>query len=37
VGFHLTGGEAHDLIGADYLIPAMQADRLIAYKALHDD
>ena len=31
--FHLTGGEAHDLVGADHLLPAMQADTLIADKA----
>ena len=33
VGFHLTGGEAHDLVGADHLLPDMQADILIADKA----
>ena len=33
VGFHLTGGEAHDLVGADQLLPTMQADTLIADKA----
>jgi len=32
-GFFLTGGEAHDLVGADYLLPQMQADMLIADKA----
>ena len=32
-GFHLTGGEAHDLVGADHLLPEMQADTLIADKA----
>ncbi len=37
VGFHLTGGEAHDLIGADHLIPTMQADVLIADKAFDAD
>ena len=37
VGFHLTGGEAHDLVGADHLIPAMQADTLIADKAFDAD
>ena len=26
VRFHLTGGEAHDLIGADELLPDMEAD-----------
>jgi hypothetical protein len=29
VGFHLTGGEAHDLVGADHLLPDLQADVLI--------
>ena len=33
VGFHLTGGQAHDLVGADHLLPDMQADVLIADKA----
>jgi transposase len=33
VGFFLTGGEAHDLVGADHLLPDMQADTLIADKA----
>ena len=37
VGFHLTGGEAHDLVGADHLIPTMQADTLIADKAYDAD
>jgi transposase len=37
VGFHLTGGQAHDLVGADHLIPAMQADMLIADKAFDAD
>ncbi len=26
VGFHLTGGQAHDLVGADELLPDMKAD-----------
>jgi transposase len=30
--FHLTGGEAHDLVGADELLPDMAADTLIADK-----
>src|SRR3954464_8073835 len=30
VGFFLTGGQAHDLIGADHLLPEMQAGTLIA-------
>ena len=25
-GFFLTGGEAHDLVGADRLLPSMEAD-----------
>ena len=33
VGFCLTGGEVHDLVGADQLLPDMQADTLIADKA----
>ena len=37
VGFHLTGGEAHDLVGADHLLPHMQADMLIADKAFDAD
>ena len=32
-GFFLTGGQAHDLVGADHLLPDMQADMLIADKA----
>lgn len=37
VGFHLTGGEAHDLVGADHLLPDMQAATLIADKAYDAD
>ncbi len=37
IGFHLTGGEAHDLEGADHLLPAMKADTLIADKAFDAD
>jgi transposase len=37
VGFYLTGGEAHDLVGADQLLPTMQADTLIADKAFDAD
>jgi len=33
VRFFLSGGEAHDLVGADHLLPGMQADTLIADKA----
>jgi transposase len=32
-GFFLTGGEAHDLAGADHLLPRLAADALIADKA----
>jgi hypothetical protein len=37
VGFFLTGGQAHDLAGADELLPAMQAQTLIADKAYDAD
>jgi transposase len=37
IGFHLTGGEAHDLVGADHLLADMQADTLIADKAFDAD
>ena len=37
IGFHLTGGEAHDLVGADHLLPEMQAGTLIADKAFDAD
>ena len=37
VGFFLTGGEAHDLVGADHLLPTMQADTLIGDKAFDAD
>jgi transposase len=33
LAFFLTGGEVHDLVGADHLLPTMQADTLIADKA----
>ena len=36
-GFYLTGGEAHDLTGADHLLPGMQADLLIADKGFDAD
>ena len=36
-GFFLTGGQAHDLVGADHLLPDMQADMLIADKAFDAD
>jgi transposase len=35
--FHLTGGQAHDLDGADELLPDMQAVTLIADKAFDAD
>ena len=37
VGFHLTGGEAHDMVGADHLLPDMQAEVMIADKAFDAD
>ena len=37
IGFHLTGGEAHDLVGADHLLPNMPSDTLIADKAFDAD
>jgi transposase len=37
VGFHLTGGEAHDLVGADHLLPDMPAEALIADNAFDAD
>jgi hypothetical protein len=37
VGFHLTGGEAHDLVGADHLLPDMKAEMLIADKTFDAD
>ena len=37
IGFFLTGGEAHDLEGADHLLPMMEADTLIADKAFDAD
>jgi transposase len=37
VDVFLTGGEAHDLVGADHLLPDMQADTLIADKAFDAD
>lgn len=37
IGFHLTGGEAHDLGGADHLLPDMAPDGLIADKAFDAD
>ena len=37
IGFYLTGGEAHDLVGADAFLPTMQADVLLADKAYDAD
>jgi transposase len=37
VGFFLTGGEAHDLVGADHLLQQMQATMLIGDKAFDAD
>ena len=37
IAFALTGGEAHDLVGADQLLPGMQAAVLIADKAFDAD
>ncbi len=37
VAFVLSGGQAHDLVGADRLLPDMQADLLIADKAFDAD
>ncbi len=37
VAVFLTGGQAHDLVGADHLLPSMQADLLIADKAFDAD
>ena len=37
IGFFLTGGQTHDLVGADHLLPSMAADTLIADKAFDAD
>ena len=37
IDFFLTGGEAHDLVGADHLLPMVEADTLIADKAFDAD
>lgn len=37
LGFFLTPGQAHDLEGADALLPQMQADMLLADKAYDAD
>lgn len=36
-GFHLTPGQAHDLDGADALLPSIAADTIIADKAFDAD
>jgi transposase len=36
-GFHLTGGQEHDLAGADALLPELEAETLIADKASDAD
>lgn len=36
-GFHLTPGQAHDLDGADALLPGIDADTIIADKAFDAD
>lgn len=36
-GFHLTGGEVHDLAGADELLPDLEAGTLIADRAYDAD
>ena len=37
LAFYLTGGQAHDLDGADVLLPGMTADTLLADKAYDAD
>lgn len=36
-GFHLTAGQTHDLVGADALLPELEADALLANKAYDAD
>src|SRR3954471_22153530 len=36
-GFHLTGGQEHDLAGADALLPELEAETLMADKAFDAD
>jgi hypothetical protein len=36
VGFFLTGGEAHNLVGADHLLPMMQAKAFDANEQVID-
>jgi transposase len=37
LGFFLTGGQAHDLTGADHWLPTLHAETLIADKAFDAD
>jgi transposase len=37
IAFFLTGGQAHDLEGADELLPKLEADALLADKAFDAD
>lgn len=37
VGFFLSGGQAHDLLGADHLLPTMKAAMLLGDKAYDAD
>ena len=37
IGFVLSGGQAHDLLGADHLLPTMKAGMLLADKAYDAD
>ena len=37
IGFHLTGGQEHDLAGADALLPMLEAETRIADKAVDAD
>jgi transposase len=37
IGFFLSGGQAHDLIGADHLLPTMKAGMLLADNAYDAD
>jgi transposase len=37
IDFFLTGGQVHDLVGADHLLPTMEADLLLADKAFDAD
>ena len=37
LAFHVTGGQAHDLEGADAFLPLMQADVLLADRAFDAD